>query len=130
MTHEKLIQYWLDSSEENYRSMLNMFETKEYSWSLFVGHLCIEKLLKACYLKYTNNMAPRSHDLYKLAVKCGLELTEEKMDSLQYITLFNIETRYEDYRRDFYQKCTKDFAEKNILLIKGIRTWLLEKIQT
>ena len=52
------------------------------------------------------------------------------MDSLQYITLFNIETRYEDYKRDFYHKCTKDFAEKNILMIKGIRTWLLEKIQT
>ena len=75
-------------------------------------------------------MTPRSHDLYKLAVKCGLELTEEKMDSLQYITLFHIETRYEDYKRDFYHKCTKDFAEKNILMIQGIRAWLLEKIQT
>ncbi|MFZ3048796.1 MAG: HEPN domain-containing protein [Desulfatirhabdiaceae bacterium] len=130
MNQEELIQYWLDSSEQNYRSMLNMFDNKEYVWSLFVGHLCIEKLLKACYVKYVNHMAPRSHDLHKLAVKCGLELTEEKMDSLQYITLFNIETRYEDYKRDFYHKCTKDFAEKNILMIKGIRTWLLEKIQT
>jgi HEPN domain-containing protein len=76
-----------------------------------------------------DNIAPRIHDLYKLAVKCGLEMTEEKMDALQYITLFNIEARYEDYKREFYHKCTRDFAEKNILMIKGIRAWLLEKIK-
>ena len=74
-------------------------------------------------------IAPRIHDLYKLAVKCGLEMTEEKMDSLQYITLFNIEARYEDYKCEFYHKCGRNFAEKNILLIKGIRTWLLEEIK-
>ena len=64
------------------------------------------------------------------AVKCGLELTEENMDSLQYITLFNIEARYEDYQREFYKKCTRDFAEQNIQKIKRIRTWLQEKIKT
>ncbi len=103
-----MIQYWLDSSEQNYRSMLNMFDNKEYVWSLFVGHLCIEKLLNACYVKYVNDMAPRSHDLHKLAVKCGLELTEEKMDLLQYITLFNIETRYEVLRPTFCDLFARD----------------------
>jgi HEPN domain-containing protein len=129
MNQEELIQDWLDSSDQNYLSMQNMFNNDEYVWSLFVGHLCIEKLLKACYVKSVGNIAPRIHDLYKLAVKCDLEMTEEKMDSLQYITLFNIEARYEDYKREFYHKCTRDFAEKNILVIKGIRAWLLEKIK-
>jgi HEPN domain-containing protein len=130
MHYKELIKYWMDSSDDNYRSMQNMFSNGEYTWSLFVGHLCIEKLLKACYVKKVDRIVPRTHDLYKLAAKCGLEMTEEMMDGLQYITLFNIEARYETYKREFYQKCTREFTEKSILKIEALREWLLEKINS
>ncbi len=128
MTRDELITYWLESAEENFRSMQNMFASGEFVWSLFVGHLYIEKLLKACYVKSVDAKVPRIHDLYKLADRCGLEMTEEQKDSLQYVNLFNIEARYEEYKREFYQKCTRAFAEKNIATIKGLSAWLLEKI--
>lgn len=130
MTKDELIAYWLDSAEANHASMLNMFANGEYVWSLFVGHLCIEKLLKAYYVKEIDTIAPRIHDLYKLAVRCNLEMSEEQMDSLQYVTLFNIEARYEEYKRDFYKKCTRAFTELNIKTIEGVRIWLLEKINS
>lgn len=129
MTREELIQFWLDSSDDNYKSMINMFNAGEYMWSLFIGHLAIEKLLKAYYIKTMETEVPRIHDLYKLAIKSNLDLSDEQKDSLQYITLFNIETRYEDYKKDFYKKCTKEFAEKNIEKIKELRTWLQQKIK-
>ena len=128
MTKEELIKHWVKLSDANYKSMLNMFKSKEYMWSLFVGHLALEKLLKAYYIKVKDKNVPYIHDLHKLAVACDLELTEDQKDSLQYITLFNIETRYEDYKREFYKKCTKDFAKKNINRIKELRKWLKEKI--
>jgi len=129
MTREELIQFWFDSSDDNYKSMINMFNAGEYMWSLFIGHLAIEKLLKAYYIKTVETEVPRIHDLYKLAIKSNLDLSDEQKDSLQYITLFNIETRYEDYKKDFYKKCTKEFAEKNIEKIKELRTWLQQKIK-
>ena len=129
MTREELIQFWLDSADDNYKSMINMFNAGEYMWSLFIGHLAIEKLLKAYYIKTVETEVPRIHDLYKLAIKSNLDLSDEQKDSLQYITLFNIETRYEDYKKDFYKKCTKEFAEKNIEKIKELRTWLQQKIK-
>jgi HEPN domain-containing protein len=129
MTREELIQFWLDSSDDNYKSMINMFNAGEYMWALFIGHLAIEKLLKAYYIKTVETEVPRIHDLYKLAIKSNLDLSDEQKDSLQYITLFNIETRYEDYKKDFYKKCTKEFAEKNIEKIKELRTWLQQKIK-
>ncbi len=61
--------------------MQNIFVNKEYVWSLFVGHLCIEKLLKALYVKEIDIITPRVHDLYKLAIKCHLEMTEEQRGS-------------------------------------------------
>ncbi|MCK7505323.1 MAG: hypothetical protein MZV70_15405 [Desulfobacterales bacterium] len=36
------------------------------------------------------------------------------------ILLFNIEARYDEYRRDLRAKCTKKFAEENIVKIKGL----------
>lgn len=73
---------------------------------------------------------PRTHDLYNLAIKSGIKLSEDQKDSLQYITLFNIETRYEEYKKDFFNKCTKEFAHKNIQIIKELRIWLKEKIKS
>lgn len=129
MSKKELTQFWLDSSDDNYRSMQAMFNAGEYMWALFVGHLVIEKLLKAYYVKTVGREIPRTHDLYKLAIKAGLDLSEAQKDSLQYITLFNIETRHEDYKRDFYKKCTREFAEKNIEKIKELAAWLKEKIK-
>jgi len=129
MTKDDIIAYWIESSEANYQSMHNMFTNREYVWSLFVGHLCIEKLLKAHYVKNIDTIAPRVHDLYKLAIRCNLDMSEEQMDALLYVTLFNIEARYEDYKRDFFKKCTKDFTDFNIKKIEGLRQWLLNKIK-
>jgi HEPN domain-containing protein len=128
MTKGEHIKHWLDISDDNYKSMINMFKSKEYMWSLFVGHLVLEKLLKAYYVKVKDKRVPYTHDLYKLAVQCELELTESQKDSLQYITLFNIQTRYEDFKRDFYKKCKKKFTKENIERIKELRNWLREKI--
>jgi HEPN domain-containing protein len=130
MTREELIQYWVDSSDSNYQSMINMYNSGEYMWCLFVGHLSVEKLLKAYYAKIMGREIPRTHDLYKLALRCGLNPSQTRKDALQYVTLFNIEVRYEGYRRDFYKKCTREFAEKNLQRIEELRRWLMEEINS
>lgn len=86
--------------------------------------------MKACYVKNVEAVTPRIHELYKLALKCGLELSDEQKDALQYITLFNIEARYEEYKREFYKKCTREFAEENMAKIEELRIWLLGKIKS
>jgi HEPN domain-containing protein len=128
MTKDELVDYWVQLSDDNYKSMINMFNMGEYMWSLFVGHLALEKLLKAYYVKGIEKKVPYIHDLYKLAMECNLELNEDQKDSFQYITLFNIQARYEDYKRDFFKKCTKEFTVKNIKRIEELRKWLKKKM--
>jgi len=43
---QKVIDYWIVNSTDDYDTMMAMFDTKRYSWSLFIGHLMIEKLLR------------------------------------------------------------------------------------
>jgi len=121
---DKIIRYWIDSSEEDYETMIAMFESKRYNWSLFVGHLMIEKLLKALYVKKFNNYPPFIHNLLRLAEKCNLELTEEQKINLATITVFNINTRYDDFKMSFQKKCTRDFTTIWIKKLKEIRQWI------
>ena len=52
---DKLVNYWVDSSDEDFETMIAMFDSKRYSWSMFVGHLMMEKLLKALFVRVTMN---------------------------------------------------------------------------
>jgi HEPN domain-containing protein len=64
-----IMDYWIDSSDEDFKTMLDLFHTKNFSWALFVGHLVIEKLLKAYYVKTLLEYPPMIHDLRRIAEK-------------------------------------------------------------
>lgn len=124
----ELINYWIQTADDDYKTMLNLYDSSDYSWSLFIGHLAIEKLLKALYIKTIDENPPKTHDLLRLAEKAELELDEETKDLLDLITTFNINTRYPDYKNKFRNLCTKEFCQQNINKIKEIRIWLLSML--
>ena len=45
------MKYWVNSSDEDYDAMQVMYKNKKNTWTLFLGHLVIEKLLKGLYAK-------------------------------------------------------------------------------
>ena len=47
---DTIILFWKESSDQNYETMHNLMQSKDYNWALFLGHLVIEKLLKAHYV--------------------------------------------------------------------------------
>lgn len=130
MNKEALIKYWVDSSEIDYKAMLSMFRTKHYNWALFIGHLVIEKLLKAIFVKVNGEKVsvPKIHDLLSLANKAHLTLTEEQQNILDEITSFNINARYLDYKLNFYKKCTSKYTNEQKKKIKEMRLWLKKQI--
>lgn len=126
MTKDELIKYWIDASEVDFSAMINLFKSSDYVWALFLGHLVIEKLIKALIVKNNVQNIPKIHDLNKLAKLTDLQIEDQFLDDLDAITSFNIEARYPDYKKEFYKKCTKEFAENYKDKIIGIRKWLLE----
>ena len=121
MNKADLIEYWIYSSNKDFVTMKHLFKKKDYHWSLFIGHLVIEKLLKAHHIKNIDNSPPYIHNLLRLAEKSGLNLTENQKDFLVTVTTFNISARYDDYKMDFYKTCTKKFTKEWIEEIKGFR---------
>lgn len=129
MTREEIVKYWLDSSDVDAAAMSTLFANGHYVWALFIGHLVVEKLLKAYYVKNLDADVPQIHHLLRIAEKAGLELPDAEKDFLLEVTDFNIKARYPDYKSKFYKKATKDFAEKYLRRIEEFRQWLLKQIE-
>jgi HEPN domain-containing protein len=123
------IRYWLESAKEDWKVAKHLFEKRDYSYSLFLGHLTIEKILKAIYVDRLNDTPPYTHRLIHLAEKASLELNDEQSELLETITDFNLEARYPDEKFAFKKKCTISFTENYLKKIEGMRKWLLKLVQ-
>ncbi|MGF1638819.1 MAG: HEPN domain-containing protein [Cyclobacteriaceae bacterium] len=121
---EKLIKYWVDGSDDDFETMNAMFSSKRYSWSLFIGHLMIEKLLKAYFVKVKSDYPPFIHNLLRLAEKADLDLSDDIREQLVTITAFNINARYDDYKMSFKNQCTPEFTLEWIDKLKELRPWI------
>ncbi len=103
---EKVIKHWIDSSEKDFQTMHHLHASKDNDWALFLSHIVLEKLLKAHVVKKTNAHAPFTHDLLRLSNLAGLVLSEAQSDWLDTITTFNLNTRYDSYKQEFYKNRT------------------------
>lgn len=125
---DKIVKHWIETSDDDFETMLSLYHSKSYGWSLFLGHISTEKLLKALYVKRFKKHAPFTHNLYRLGELTGLEMTEEYADWFDEITSFNLNARYDDYKKEFYKLCTPEYTKNWIEKIKIIRTWIKEML--
>lgn len=130
MNKKEIIKYWIESSDNDFATMQSMYKSKHYSWCLFIGHLVIEKLLKAYYIKNIGSKNILSHDLLRIAEQAGLVLDDKQKIFFATVTTFNINARYDDYKHNFYKLCTKDYTNLWNSKIKEYREWLKEKLLT
>ncbi len=129
MKEEELISYWLKSAESDLQVAEHLFEKKDYHYCLFIGHLVLEKTLKALYVKNVDTHTPYKHSLPLLAQKAGIRLTEDQESFLEEVTDFNIEARYPDIKFSFFKRCTQEFTENYFKKIKEFYQWLKEMIR-
>ncbi len=125
MNTEEEIQYWVNIAEQDIPVAQSLFDNGHYVYCLYIGHLILEKILKAHYVKDNKKTPPKTHNLVYLAERTNVNITEEEKAYLFDVNTFNIETRYPDYKNEFYKKCTRGFTENNFSKIKDYYKWLL-----
>jgi HEPN domain-containing protein len=126
---EDHIKYWIESSQHDLSAAERILESKNYDWALFIAHLSIEKLFKALWVRNNeSNYPPRIHNLLKIAEEAGLILSKDEKLFLLEVNDFNLETRYPDYKLDFYHKCTKEFSANYLTKIKEFHNCMIKRI--
>lgn len=124
MTKEYLIKFWKDSALDSLDTAESLFNPGKYHHCLFFLHLAIEKMLKAVFVRLKNETPPPTHDLVRLAEIAGLPIEESRKLDLAEISSFNVSARYDDYKKQFYLKATKDYARNWLDKGKAIFTEL------
>ena len=130
MTKEEHIKYWRESASHDLESAESLFESGKYDWCLFIGHLVLEKILKAIFVdKNDNNLPPKIHNLVRLSEFSKIELNDQQKFLLDTITDFNIQTRYPDYKFGFYKRCTEKYTNQYFCKIKELHIWFNSLIE-
>lgn len=130
MEKDEAIRSWLDSAQENWNLANELTRsTQHYRHALFFAQLTLEKILKALHYCRKEDYPDLIHDLARLAKKAGLEIDEKTEVDLKEISSFNTATRYDDYKRKFYEKATPKFVEKWMKKAGEFRDYYLSQIK-
>ena len=112
------VDSWLNMCDEDLITAKWLLDGKRLLPMGFFCHLIAEKALKAVVVHNTGEIPPKTHDLTKLAERCGIyeDLSEEQQDFLEELLPLQIDGRYTEYKESIaktlsYQKCEKIFKE-------------------
>jgi HEPN domain-containing protein len=131
MEIEEHIKFWMEGADHDLETAESLFLAGKFHWCPFLGHLVLEKTLKAIYVRDNNSqMPPRTHSLVRLAEKTILPLTKEEKLFLDEVTDFNLEVRYPEYKNEFREKCTRQFCEERFNKIKEYYKWLRSQLES
>lgn len=122
---EKQVAFWRDGAIEAWGEVPGMIRRGRTSFALFFLHLALEKALKANVCRQANDLAPRIHDLAKLAHLARLSLSEEQLDVLADANPFDFESLYGDASVPPLSR-----QEATLLLgrTKGVFEWLISQL--
>lgn len=124
----KTVDYWREGADYDFGVAEAMYTTRKFPYALFMGHLALEKLLKALVVKRTERHAPITHSLPLLVEKADVAMPEPLLIRLREFMEFHLEARYPDDQRSFYVKCTESYAKVKLDEIKEVFAWLKERI--
>ena len=118
---EKQVAYWRESAAEEWIVAHDLLEKGHFRHCLFFAHLTLEKILKALICGKTRDLAPRLHDLLKLASLAGLSLEEGDREILKLFGIYRLEGRFPDF---FPQAPDLDLARRRLQEAERIYQWL------
>lgn len=94
---QKQIDYWINGAENDIITADLLIREKRNLHGLFFCHLVMEKAIKAHFVKKTEEVAPRSHNLVYLSENAGLEFDDETQVFVGILMKYQLQGRYPDY---------------------------------
>jgi HEPN domain-containing protein len=124
-------KHWIDSADYDWRVAHHMLKSRSHIYVLFLCHLTIEKLLKACLVEFTTcRIPPKIHILPTLAERAGIlhEIPEQFQPLLVELTRLQEKTRYALEPNTPPSSYTRDHAIRYLKRTEALRKWLKQKL--
>ena len=121
---ESVIKFWLTSSADDFDTAEKLFISKKYHHALYFCQLAVEKLLKGSIVSRLDKPVKHTHDLILLSQQLNIDISTDHLEQLRNITKFNLEARYDTFKREFYKKATREYTKEWLNITRGILLWL------
>ena len=122
---EKRVAFWRDGAAEDWEVAWELVSSRRVRHGLFFAHLALEKLLKAHVCRHTQDLAPRLHNLVRLAELAAIPLSPTHTDTLAEMNAFNIEGRYPD---SLAFPPSQDEAKDYLRRAEEVYQWLMNQL--
>jgi len=124
------VKYWKELSEYDIKTAEAMFQSKRYLYVGFMAHQAIEKILKAHFVKVTDETAPFSHSLSLLAKRSDIykRFSEEQKDFIDLLEPMNIEARYPTNKKQLMESLTEKRCTEILNNAKELQKWIMKKL--
>jgi HEPN domain-containing protein len=123
------LEDWLDSAARDLNRGTDFLQHGRFSEALFSARLALEKILKAIFLKATNEQAPPTRSLPYLARTAGMEIPEAIMDRLSEFDRFPGERGQGDEERCLPGYRTEAFARRKFGEMENLCLWLIRELE-
>jgi len=109
---EKNIQSWINFAEEDLSTAEWCIQGEKLLWAMTMCQQAIEKIIKALYIKNTDKIPEKTHNLIKLATDTNIisELSEETLELFNKLLVYYFASRYPDKRIKLLNECTKEYV--------------------
>ncbi len=127
---EKDINIWIKIADEDLDAAEYCVNGKKYLWAMVMCQQAVEKVLKAIYVKNTDKIPEKTHNLIKLAKDTGIldELSGETFKLLNKLLIYYFATRYPDKRVKLQSEFTKNNISNILNQTKEVYLWLKNKL--
>lgn len=119
---------WFKQASYDLDTAKAMFGAGRYIYTIFMGHLSIEKALKGLYAEKFKEDPPKTHDLNYLCEMISLNLPEELQDFLDSLNDLSVPTRYPDELENLLKQYKKSGTGKILDQTKELLLWLKERL--
>jgi HEPN domain-containing protein len=130
MTKEEHVLYWSKQVDADFDCANVLYLANHFAQSLFWAHLALEKLSKALWVKNNEgNTPPFVHNLLRLITQTKEQFSEDQLQFINEMNIFQIKGRYPDYAESLEETITKEVCEEYLTKTKEMILCLQKKLQ-
>jgi len=127
---QKSLDNWLSLAEYDLTTAEAMLQAGRL---LYVGFMCqqaIEKILKACFVKYRGVTPPYTHNLLRLIAELSWEeeIGERTLEILETLNSYYIESRYTEDIQELAKALTETKASQILKSTRELFGWIRSKL--
>ena len=128
-TSNKTVITWIKIADYDLETAKAMNLSRRYIYVAFTCQQCIEKLLKALFVKFKKESPPYSHNLIRLIELTEIKLDKEQVDFVNLLNAFYIKSRYSEEISKLSKSLNKKQAGLLLEQTQKLSKWLKIKLK-